>query len=77
MSQDIDEPASTGVVGFDEILEHDAAEDMSVCMPLKTKDYKLTMNGGYDFGAGLFIRQVDPLPMTVIGIFPKLMASDN
>jgi hypothetical protein len=77
MAKDIDAPAATGVVGFDENLEHDANQNMSVAMPLKTTDYKMTLNGGYDFGAGVFFRQVDPLPFTIISIIPKVIVSEN
>jgi hypothetical protein len=82
MSQELDPPAITGVAGFDEVLQHDANQDMTEnnmahAAPLKTMDYKHTMNGGYDFGAHLFFRQVDPLPFTIIGLFPKIVVSDN
>lgn len=77
MAKDIDAPAATGVVGFDENLEHDSNQNMSVAMPLKTTDYKMTLNGGYDFGAGVFFRQVDPLPFTIIAIIPKVIVSEN
>lgn len=77
MAKDIDAPAATGVVGFDEMLEHDSVQVMSAAMPLKTTDYKVTMNGGYDFGAGIFFRQIDPLPVTIISIIPKVIVSEN
>ena len=77
MSQDIADPATTGIVGFDEILQHDAAQVMSAATPLKTLDYKLSLNGGYDMGSALWIRQTDPLPLTLIALFPKMEVSDN
>ena len=77
MARDIDAPAATGVAGFDENLEHDSTQVMSVAMPLQTKDFKMTLNGGYDFGACIFFRQVDPLPFTRISIIPKVIVSEN
>lgn len=77
VSQDISAPAATGVVGFDENVERDASDLASAPMPLRTRDYRMTLNGGYDFGAGLFFRQVDPLPVTILCFVPKLEVSDS
>jgi hypothetical protein len=77
VSQDIAAPASTGVVGFDENVERDAADLASAPMPLRNRDYRMTLNGGYDFGAGLFFRQTQPLPFCILCFVPKCETSDN
>ena len=77
MSQDSAAPAATGTAGFDPIHQRNASDDPTQPMPLRTYDYKLTLNGGYDFGAHLFYRQVDPLPFHLLGIFPKAVVSES
>lgn len=77
MSQDLFTPAATGTEGFDPIIQRDASDDPTQAMPLRTQDYRMTGNGGYDFGAHLFIRQVDPLPMCLVGLFPSALVSEK
>lgn len=70
-------PASTGTVGFDEILQRDQSDSLSACPPLKTHDYRHSLNGGYDRGAGIFFRQVDPLPVAILAFIPLAVVSDR
>jgi hypothetical protein len=35
------------------------------------------LGGGYEFGAHMMLRQVDPLPMCLLAFFPKCVYGEN
>ncbi len=64
--------------GFDEIIQREVTDNYNSPIALKTQDYLIEpANGGFDFGAHLFFRQVHPLPMTVLGIMPTITAGEK
>jgi len=77
LSQDLANPASTGTTGFDELIQRDASDPPTAAMPLRSRDYKVILSGGYDRGAWIMIRQVDPLPMCLLSLYPRLVISES
>ena len=77
MSQTTPDPASTGTDGFLEIKQRYASDPPAAAMPLKTMDYLVQLGGGYEFGAHMMLRQVDPLPMCLLAFFPKCVYGEN
>jgi hypothetical protein len=77
MSQTTPDPASTGTDGFLEIKQRYASDPPAAAMPLKTMDYPVQLGGGYEFGAHMMLRQVDPLPMCLLAFFPKCVYGEN
>jgi len=49
-----------------------ATEAWGEPIALFTGDKKITLQGGYDKGGRVFIRQTDPLPITVLAVIPKV-----
>ncbi len=67
----------TGTVGLRPINMREASDPLNQPIALKTRDYLADVDGGYDFGARLFFRQVDPLPFTITGIVNQIIAGEN
>ncbi len=76
-AQGVTAPSATGIVGFDEILERDQSDPLGSAPPIKTIDYRHSLNGGYDKDAGIFFRQVDPLPVAILAFVPLYVVSDR
>lgn len=74
---DFDGPTDDTITGFDEILQREVTDDNDTPIALKTRDYKLATNGGYDLGSRVFFRQVDPLPFTILSIMPTVTAGEK
>jgi len=47
-------------------------KEYGAALDLFTGDVKLTMQGGYDPGGRVFIRQEDPLPITILAVMPNI-----
>ena len=75
-SQDV-VPATTGVVGFDELKERTPGVDLSGPLPLQTRDYLVNLNGGYAFRTSIMFRQIDPLPFTLTAVIPQVAQGGN
>ena len=69
--------AATGVAGFDELKERTPSADLSVSLPLVTRDYLVPLNGGYNFRTSIMFRQVDPLPFCITAIIPQAAQGGN
>lgn len=59
---------------YDEIAFRDATMNMDQAPPLFTGDKQLTFPGDYSLDNRIHIEQDQPLPMTVIGLFPRMVA---
>jgi hypothetical protein len=53
-----------------------SADEMNQAPPRFTGDKKIAFNSGYETEGRIFIRQDQPLPMTVLAIMPKLRTND-
>ena len=45
--------------------------------PLFTGDFSVSWNGDYDLDGKMYFRQDQPLPFTLLGIFPQLVTQDR
>ncbi len=70
-------PADDGTTGLFPILMREREDALDEPISLKTRDYLQDIDGGYDWGAHLFFRQIDPLPFTITGIIAQLVAGEN
>jgi hypothetical protein len=50
---------------------------MSAAIPLFTGDKEIEFRGGFDTDGFVVVRQDQPLPLTIIGIFPRLITFDQ
>lgn len=62
---------------LDRIFFRDSSMDMDTAIPLFTGDKEIEFPGGYDDDAKIFVRQTQPLPMTVLAIYPRLNTFDK
>jgi hypothetical protein len=58
-------------------MQREPGDNYSDAIPLKSRDYLFTPNGGYDFGSSIFYRQVDPLPFCITAFIPQIIKADN
>ncbi len=76
-SEDVEPPDNSTSNGFDEIVQRGPSDNWNAPIQLKTRDYKVSMDGGYDFGAHVFFRQVDPLPVCLLAFLPSVVAGEK
>ena len=76
-SEDVEPSDNTTATGFDEISQRGPQDNWNAPIALKTRDYPVALEGGYDFGAHVFFRQVDPLPVTILGFLPSVVAGER
>jgi hypothetical protein len=62
---------------LDRIPFRSSAQAMSTAIPLFTGDKEIEFRGGFDTDGFVVVRQDQPLPLTVIGIFPRLITFDQ
>tara|TARA_R100000654_G_scaffold3332_7_gene11369 strand:+ start:2919 stop:5183 length:2265 start_codon:yes stop_codon:yes gene_type:complete len=62
---------------LDRIFFRDSSMSMDTAVPLFTGDKEIEFPGGYDDDAKIFVRQTQPLPMTVLAIYPRLNTFDK
>ncbi|QDP57959.1 MAG: hypothetical protein Unbinned2189contig1000_44 [Prokaryotic dsDNA virus sp.] len=55
----------------------DSGDDMDTAIPLFTGDKKVEFRGGYDEDATIVIEQSQPLPLTILAIFPTVSVFDK
>lgn len=70
-------PSDDTVTTLDPITQRTIDDDFNVAIPLKTQDYQMVLQGGYDFGAHVFFRQVDPLPFCLLAFIPQIVPAEN
>ena len=66
----------TDSTNADRVFFRDDSMDMDTAVPLFTGDKEIEFPGGFDDDAKIFIRQSQPLPLTVLAIFPRLNTFD-
>lgn len=62
---------------LDRIPFRSSAQAMTAAIPLFTGDKEIEFRGGFDTDGFVVIQQDQPLPLTVIGIFPRLITFDQ
>lgn len=61
----------------DRIPFRDSSMSMDTAVPLFTGDKDIEFRGGFEEGDRLFVRQSQPLPMTVLALFPRMNTFDK
>jgi hypothetical protein len=61
----------------DRVFFRDSSMAMDQAVPLFTGDKDIEFPGGYDEDDRLFIRQTQPLPMSVLALFPRMNTFDK
>ena len=62
---------------LDRIPFRSSAQAMTAAIPLFTGDKEIEFRGGFDTDGFVVVQQDQPLPLTVIGIFPRLITFDQ
>jgi hypothetical protein len=62
---------------LDRIPFRDSSMAMDQAVPLFTGDKEIEFPGGYDDDDRIYVRQTQPLPMTVLGLFPRMNTFDK
>jgi hypothetical protein len=62
---------------LDRIPFRSSATPMSSAVPLFTGDKDIEFSGGFDTDGFIVVRQSQPLPLTVLGIFPRIQTYDR
>lgn len=60
----------------DRIFFRDSSMAMDEAIPLFTGDKEIEFPGGYDDDARIFVRQTQPLPLTVLALYPRMNTFD-
>lgn len=61
----------------DRVFFRDSSMAMNQAVPLFTGDKDIEFPGGYDNNDRLYIRQTQPLPMSVLALFPRMNTFDK
>lgn len=61
---------------LDRIFFRDSSMAMDQAVPLFTGDKEIEFVGGYDDDARIFVRQTQPLPLTVLALYPRMNTFD-
>lgn len=62
---------------LDRIPFRSSAQAMTAAIPLFTGDKEIEFRGGFDTDGFVVVQQDQPLPLTIIGIFPRLITFDQ
>jgi len=66
----------TSAVNADRIFFRDSSMDMDTAVPLFTGDKDIEFPGGFEEGDRIFVQQSQPLPMTVLALYPRMNTHD-
>lgn len=66
----------TDATNLDRIFFRDSSMAMDEAVPLFTGDKEIEFPGGFDDDARIFVRQTQPLPLTVLALYPRLNTFD-
>jgi hypothetical protein len=61
----------------DRVFFRDSSMPMDQAVPLFTGDKDIEFPGGYDDDDRLYVRQTQPLPMSVLALFPRMNTFDK
>jgi len=64
------------VSDLDRIPFRDSSMDMDTAIPLFTGDKEIEFPGGFEDDDRIFVRQTQPLPLTVLALFPRMNTFD-
>ena len=67
----------TSETELDSIPFRAAGASMSAAIPLFDGDKEIEFRGGFEQDAHIVVQQTQPLPMTIIGLFPRLITFDE
>jgi len=67
----------SGEQELDRIPFRDSSMNMDEAVPLFTGDKEIEFRGGYENDDRIYVRQNQPLPMTVLGLFPRMNTFDK
>ena len=62
---------------LDRIPFRSSAQRMDVAIPLFSGDKEIEFRGGFDTDGFIVVQQDQPLPLTIIGVFPRLITYDQ
>jgi hypothetical protein len=65
-----------GADDLDRIPFRDSSMDMDTAIPLFTGDKEIEFPGGFEDDDRIFVRQTQPLPLTVLALFPRMNTFD-
>ena len=66
----------TDAANADRIFFRDSSMDMDTAVPLFTGDKEIEFPGGFEEGDRIYVQQAQPLPMTVLALYPRMNTHD-
>ncbi len=54
-----------------------SANPMDQAIPVYTGDKEVEFRGNYETDGFIFVRQDQPLPLTILSLYPKLQTNDG
>jgi len=60
----------------DRIFFRDSSMDMNAAVPLFTGDKDIEFPGGFEEGDRIYVRQTQPLPITILALYPRMNTHD-
>jgi hypothetical protein len=69
--------SATAQVSWTAFPFRDSSMAMDQAVPLFTGDKEIEFPGGYEDDDRIYVRQTQPLPMTVLGLFPRMNTFDK
>ena len=66
----------TNAADADRIFFRDSSMDMDTAVPLFTGDKDIEFPGGFEEGDRVFVQQTQPLPLTVLALYPRMNTHD-
>jgi len=60
----------------DRIFFRDSSMDMNAAVPLFTGDKDIEFPGGFEEGDRIYVRQTQPLPITILALYPRMNTYD-
>jgi hypothetical protein len=62
---------------MEEIPFRSSANPMDQAIPVFTGDKEVEFRGNYETDGFIFVRQTQPLPLTVLSLYPELITNDG
>ena len=66
----------TDAANADRIFFRDSSMAMDTAVPLFTGDKEIEFPGGFEEGDRIYVQQAQPLPMTVLAVYPRMNTHD-
>lgn len=66
----------TDAANADRIFFRDSSMDMDTAVPLFTGDKEIEFPGGFEEGDRIYVQQAQPLPMTILALYPRMNTHD-